>query len=188
MMDDPALVSAVLARAPGAFEELVSRHQKLVWHLVYRVVGQPEDTRELCQEVYLRVFQRLHQFRFESSLSTWIGRVAYGVACRHLRRKQLPLVHAGDGDEDPVARVADDFDLEASHAGADELEHLGRAIETLTPLQRTVVTLYHLDELPIAQIAAITDLAEGTIKSHLFRARLKLRQQLRDASEVTHGN
>jgi RNA polymerase sigma-70 factor (ECF subfamily) len=188
MMDDSALVSAVLTRAPGAFEQLVARHEKLVWHLVFRVVGQPEDTRELCQEVYLRVFQRLHQFRFESSLATWIGRVAYGVACRHLRRKQLPLVQAGDEDEDPVARIADDFDLEASHAKADELGHLTRAIEMLTPLQRTIITLYHLDELPIAQIAAITDMAEGTIKSHLFRARLKLRQQLQDPREVTHAS
>lgn len=187
MMEDPALVSAVLTRAPGAFEELVRRHEKLVWHLVFRVVGHPEDTRELCQEVYLRVFQRLHQFRFESSLSTWVGRVAYGVACRHLRRKQLPLAHADDEDEDPVARVADDFDLQASHVQADEIGHLSRAIEGLSPLQRTVITLYHLDELPIAEIAAITDLAEGTVKSHLFRARLKLRQQLQDPREVSHA-
>lgn len=187
MMEESALVSAVLARAPGAFEELVRRHEKLVFHLVFRVVGHPEDTRELCQEVYLRVFQRLHQFRAESSLATWIGRVAYGVACRHLRKKQLPLVHAGDEDEDPLARVADDFDLQASHLQADQVGHLSRAIETLSPLQRTVVTLYHLDELPIAGIASITGLAEGTVKSHLFRARLKLRQQLQDPREVSHA-
>ena len=77
MRDDAQLVTAVLARAPGAFERLVARHQALVWHLVYRMVQHPEDARELCQDVFFRVHERLGQFRAESSLATWIGRVAY---------------------------------------------------------------------------------------------------------------
>jgi RNA polymerase sigma-70 factor (ECF subfamily) len=180
--EDQEMVAAVLARTPGAFEQLVTRHEKLVWHLVHRMVQQPEETRELCQEVYLRVFQRLHQFRFESALGTWIGRIAFSVASRHLRRKCLPMVDMHDNDgqpEAPLERIGDDFDLQESHEREDMLGHLARALEKLPPLQRTLVTLYHLDELPIGDIASITDLPEGTIKSHLFRARLKLRQQLR---------
>ena len=56
MSEDEELVKAVLARAPGAFERLVARHQKLVWHMVYRMVQHPEDARELSQEVFLRVY------------------------------------------------------------------------------------------------------------------------------------
>ena len=111
--DDRQLVASVLARAPGAFERLVSRHQALVWHLVYRMVQHPEDARELSQDVFLRVHERLVQFRAESSLATWIGRVAFSVATRHLQRKRLPMADAGaDEDASPAwERVADDFDL-----------------------------------------------------------------------------
>lgn len=179
--EDEKIVAAVLARTPGAFEQLVERHQSLVWHLVHRMLQQPEDTRESCQEVFLRVFQRLHQFRYESTLATWIGRIAFNVASRHLRRKRLPIVELEEDDEHPEApieRIGDGVDLQQHCERDDLLAHLARVLERLPPLQRTLVTLYHLDELPIADIAAITGLPEGTIKSHLFRARLKLREQL----------
>ena len=175
-------MAAVLARTPGAFEQLVRLNEKLVWHLVHRMVQQPEVTRELCQEVYLKVFQQLHRFRFESTLSTWVGRIAFSVASRHLRRRQLPMADPGDerggNDADAVAQLADDYDLQQTFEDAEQVERLAAAIERLPPLQRTLVTMYHLDELAISEISTITDLAEGTVKSHLFRARRKLRQLL----------
>lgn len=179
--EDEEIVAAVLARTPGAFERLVARHEKLIWHMVHRMVQQPEESRELCQEVFLRVFQRLHQFRFESTLATWIGRIAFSVASRHLRRKRLPIVDLGDSNEHadaPIERIGDGFDLQQRHERDDMLAHLARVLERLAPLQRTLVTLYHLDELSIADIATITGLPEGTIKSHLFRARRSMREQL----------
>jgi len=178
--DDRQLVASVLARAPGAFERLVSRHQALVWHMVFRMVQHPEDARELSQDVFLRVHERLHQFRAESSLATWIGRVAFSVATRHLQRKRLPIVdQAMDEDEAPAwEQVADGFDLAAACADAETMQLLQAAIDKLPTLQRTLVTLYHLDELGVGEIAAITDLPEGTVKNYLFRARSRLRQQL----------
>lgn len=180
MDDDHSLVTAALARAPGAFERLVARHQGLVWHLVYRMVHHAEDARDLCQEVFLRVHQRLPQFRFESALSSWIGRIAFTVAARHLRKRRLPMLDAGadDDGEAPIERIGDGFDLEAACADAELMRHLAGAVEALPPLQRTLVTLYHLDELGIAQIAGITGLPEGTVKNYLFRARARLRQRL----------
>ena len=178
--EDRELVTAVLARAPGAFERLVARHQKLVWHLVYRMVQHPEDARDLSQEVFLRVYQRLGQYRFESALATWIGRVAFSVSTRHLQRRKLPIVEAGADDDTGAAweQVGDGFDLEAACADHELTGLLGQAIERLPAIQRTLVTLYHVDELPIGEIAAITGLPEGTIKNYLFRARAKLRQVL----------
>jgi RNA polymerase sigma-70 factor (ECF subfamily) len=178
--DDQLLVDAVLARAPGAFERLVARHQALVRHLVYRMVQHPEDARELSQDVFLRVHERLHQFRAESSLATWIGRVAFSVATRHLQRKRLPMVEADAGEDAAPAweQVADGFDLAAACADAETMRLLQAAIDALPALQRTLVTLYHLDELSVAEIAGITDLPEGTVKNYLFRARSRLRRQL----------
>ena len=178
--EDRELVAAVLAQAPGAFERLVARHQKLVWHLVYRMVQHPEDARDLSQEVFLRVYQRLSQYRYESALATWIGRVAFSVATRHLQRKKLPLVDAQDDEDAGFAweQVGDGFDLEGACADHELMGLLGQAIERLPAIQRTLVTLYHLEEMPVGDIASVTGLPEGTVKNYLFRARAKLRQVL----------
>ena len=178
--DDRALVTAVLGNAPGAFEQLVRDYQGLVWHIIQRMVRHPDDTRELCQDTFLRVHQHLHQYRHDAALKSWIGQVAYSVARRHLERKRIPLVEPSDDDDGAclLDRIGGDFDLEASTADAELTRHLHAAIDMLPPLQRTLLTLYHLDEVPIADIAAITGLAEGTIKSHLFRSRKLLRDLL----------
>ena len=180
MDDDRSLVTAVLANVPGAFERLVREYQGLCWHVIQRMVRHPEDTRELCQEAFLRVHQCLHQYRFDAALKSWIGQVAYSVAKRHLERKRIPLAEpAADADGMSLLdHVGDGFDLETATADDEIARHLHAAIDTLPPLQRTVLTLYHLDELPIAEIAGITGLAEGTIKSHLFRSRKLLRETL----------
>nr|WP_051176136.1 sigma-70 family RNA polymerase sigma factor [Luteimonas mephitis] len=174
-----ALVEAVLAGMPGAFEQLVRDHQGLCWHVIQRMVRHPEDTRELCQDTFLRVHRYLHQYRFDAPLKSWIAQVAYSVAKRHLERRRIPLAEAIDGDGLSLAEaVGDCHDLEASIADDDINRHLHAAIEALPPLQRTLLTLYHLEELPIPEISRITGIAEGTIKSHLFRSRRQLRALL----------
>ena len=177
--DSRALVGAVLGNAPGAFEQLVRDYQGLCWHIIQRMVRHPEDTRELCQEAFLRVHRNLHQYRFDAPLKSWIGQVAYSVAKRHLERRRIALAEAVDADGGSLLdNIGDGFDLEAATAQDESARNLHAAIETLPPLQRTLLTLYHLDEVPIAEIARITGLAEGTIKSHLFRSRKRLREVL----------
>lgn len=177
---DRALVDAVLTGTPGAFERLVREYQNLCWHIVDRMVQHPDDTRELCQETFLRIHQSLHQYRGESALKSWVAQVAWSVARRHLERKRIPI-EEGSGDEDGLMRaerIGDGYDLESAAANEQISTHLHAAIASLPPLQRSVLTLYHLDEMPIGEIARITGLAEGTIKSHLFRSRKRLRDVL----------
>ncbi|BFI94875.1 MAG: sigma-70 family RNA polymerase sigma factor [Rhodanobacter sp.] len=177
--NDRALAEAVLANRPGAFERLVREYQGLCWHIIQRMVRNPEDARELCQDTFLRVHQCLHQYRGESALKSWIGRVAYTIALRHLQHKRIPLVESCDDDGTSLLEnLGDGFDLEAACMDEETRRHLHEAIEALPPVQRTVLTLYYLDETPIPEIARITGLAGGTIKSHLFRSRLRLREVL----------
>ena len=184
-LNDRALAEAVLANRPGAFERLVREYQGLCWHIVQRMVRNPEAARELCQDTFLRVHQCLHQYRGESALKSWIGRVAYTVALRHLQHKRIPLVEAHDEeDESLLENIGDGFDLEAAFVDEETRRHLHEAIEVLPPVQRTVLTLYYLDEIPIPEIARITGLAGGTIKSHLFRSRLRLREALENRTGV----
>jgi RNA polymerase sigma factor (sigma-70 family) len=177
---DRELVEAVLAGRPGAVERLIRQYQGLCWHIVQRMVRNPEDARDLCQETFLRVYQRLHQYRFDSPLKSWIARVAYHIALRHLEHKRIPLVEPSDDDESGamIENIGDTVDLEAEFAKDETAQLLHAAIESLPPLQRTVLTMYHLEEIPIPEIARITGLAAGTIKSHLFRSRLRLRDLL----------
>jgi len=183
---DRELVDAVLANRPGAFERLIREYQGLCWHIIYRMVRHPEDARDLCQDTFLRVHQCLHQYRYESALKSWIGRVAYTIALRHLQHKRIALVDNTDDNEDYalVENISDDFDLESACADEETAQHLHAAIEALPPLQRTLLTLYHLEEITIPEIARITGLASGTIKSHLFRSRLRLRGVLENRTGV----
>ena len=183
---DRDLVDAVLANRPGAFERLIREYQGLCWHVIQRMVRNPEDARELCQDTFLRVHQHLHQYRYESALKSWIGRVAYTVALRHLQHKRIPLVQHGDDGDDYalVENIGDGFDLEAACADEETVQQLHAAIESLPPLQRTLLTLYYLEEISIPEIARITGLVSGTIKSHLFRSRLRLRGVLETRTGV----
>lgn len=180
--DDRRLVADVLAGNAGAFERLVREHQGLCWHIVQRMVRHPEDTRELCQETFLRVHRSLHQYRFDAPLKAWIAQVAWSIARRHLERKRIPVVDAVDDEGASLLDdIGDGHDLQGAFADGQSQALLHAAIARLPPLQRTILTLYHLDEVPIGDIAGITGLAEGTIKSHLFRSRKRLRELL-DAS------
>ncbi|TLY52385.1 MAG: sigma-70 family RNA polymerase sigma factor [Gammaproteobacteria bacterium] len=190
MNADRDIVDAVLAGRHGAFESLVREHQGLVWHIIYRLVRDPEDARELSQETFLRVHRQLHQFRGDSALKSWIGRVAYTIGLRHLEnRRGETAARVEISDDEDGANLLDALDsgtnLEAAHIDADNATHLRSAIETLPSQARMLVSLYHLEEMPIAQIAAITGLATGTIKSHLFRARLLLRRALETVTEIS---
>lgn len=177
MNDDHDLVDAVLAGAPGAFARLVGIYQGLCWHVVVRLVRDPEDARELCQDTFLRVHQYLHQYRFESSLKTWIARIAYTTALRHLERRRETTDRwiTGEDGERLLQEALGDDDASATASRAEIAAHVAKLIHTLTSVQRSVLSLYHLDELTIPEIAHVTGLSEGTIKSHLFRGRSRLR-------------
>jgi RNA polymerase sigma factor (sigma-70 family) len=171
--DDRAMVHAILTGQAGAFAALVRAHQRLVWLLVQRLVRDPEDTRELCQEAFLRVSQRLHQFRFESSLRTWIGRVATSLALRHLERQRVPTVELDDALNLPALD-----DLPQALDDQQRLSRLRDAIDALPPVPRLVVTLFYLEEMPVAEVAELTNLPQNTVKSHLARSRERLRRHL----------
>ena len=122
----------------------------------------------------------------ESSLATWIGRIAFSVATRHLQRKRLPLDEsfAGDDDDDGLEQISDGFDLAEAFADAELMTCVAQELDALPPMQRALISLYHLDELGIGEIASITGQPEGTVKNSLFRARRRLRERLEQAMGV----
>ena len=140
----------------------------------------PALVEDAKQETFLRVHQNLRHYRFECPLRNWIARIAYSIAIRHVSRRRAAL---GAEMQSDIAELLSDGASEHVDFGADsdaaaEACRLRRAVQSLPPLQRQVLSLYHFDDLSIAEIAQVTGLAPGTIKSHLFRSRLRLKDLL----------
>lgn len=166
------LIQRIQARDRGAFESFILEYQRLVFHIIYRMVPRAEDREDLCQDVFMKAYQNLSEFRRESKLSTWIARIAYNTCLNHLHKKKAVSIEnrildqtAGiDWSETDYLpdRQLEDRDL--SLRIQDEIAGL--------PLQyRTAVTLFHLEDMSIEEISKAMALPEGTVKSILFRAR-----------------
>jgi RNA polymerase sigma factor (sigma-70 family) len=183
---DQQLVAQVLGGHTAAFRQLVRRTEGLVTQLVFKMIRHPADRPDVAQEVYLKVFKNLAGFKFQAKFSTWVGQIAYNTCLHYLEKKQLVLVDPAeppDAAEDsrrapPPLVAGPDYDPETALFEQDLTGILGTAIERLPPLYRTLISLYHQQELSYEEIGQITSLPEGTVKNYLFRARKLLKQQL----------
>ncbi len=179
MAERPEQIERILSGDNKAFEEFVRQHQRLVSHIVFRMVPNDEDRKDLCQDIFLKAHQSLAGFRNESRLSTWVGRVAYNRCLNHLEKKRVPLFEdlCPEGETvDSVIGQSTPPDEYAEHQ--DLAVRLRHEINNLPPQYRAVVSLYHLDDMTYKEIGEITQLPEGTVKSYLFRARKLLKERL----------
>lgn len=182
--EDAALVCGLRNGEDWAYEALIGRFQQPVYSLVYRLMDDPGDSADVVQEVFLKVFRKIGSFRGESSLKTWMYRIAVNEAHNHRRwfsrhrRKQIGLGAEEDGTSyqdvlpDP-GRSPFDLALDQETRAAIEAE-LGR----MNPNFRAVVVLRDLEDLEYEEIASVLDISLGTVKSRLVRGREALRKQL----------
>lgn len=187
-MNDAELVKQVLNGNNNAFRFLVSKYQKLVFHVVGRIVQQNGDVEDICQEVFIKVFQKIRKFRGESRLSTWIATIAYNTSISHVRKLQRRGEISYDENPVIVEREKDTSINPDSIEKKEIKKYLLGVIETLPVNYRTVLTLYHLEEFSYREIEQITKMPEGTIKSYLSRARKMLKEKLEETvgSEKTN--
>jgi len=177
-MDDATLIAQVQAGKEHANRYLIERYKNLVWHMVLRMVSQPEDAEDLCQEIFLRIFRDIGKFRGESKLSTWIGAIAYHMSISYLRKKGKEILVPVE-DYFPVAGtrpVVESAEAALDKSSMKKLIH--RIIDSLPVHYRTVITLFYLEELSYREIGEITGMPDGTIKSYLNRGRQAIREQL----------
>jgi RNA polymerase sigma-70 factor, ECF subfamily len=184
-VDEEAFVRRLQARDEKAFNELVVTYERRVFALVFRMLGRREEAEDLAQEVFVQVFKAIDQFRGDSKLSTWIYRIAVNL-CKN-RTKYLARRHAGS--EDDVDAMADRAPLSTAKGVSvgdvgrpDELVEgmqlevvVKRAIAQIDTDFRQVLILRDVEDMSYEEIAAVTGLAEGTVKSRIHRARGQLR-------------
>ncbi len=185
---DQQLVAQVLGGNTAAFGQIVQRTEGLVTQLIFKLIRHPADRPDIAQEVYLKVFKNLAGFKFQAKLSTWVGQITYNTCLHYLEKKQLVLVDPSEPAPDdaleegrraaPALAAGPDYNPEMALFDQDLVGILSTVIERLPPLYRTLISLYHQQELSYEEIAQITSLPDGTVKNYLFRARKLLKQQL----------
>jgi RNA polymerase sigma-70 factor (ECF subfamily) len=162
----------------AAFAKIMGHYEPYALGLVWRMTGDRHAAEDICQEVFIKVLKGLGRFRTESSLKTWIFRIAHNAALDH-KRSHRPMESLADRDEivaggdagrdgQPLARMED----------AQLKKAIERAMETLPALPREVLHLFYWDELSVAEIGTVLEIPEGTVKTHLFRGRKTLREQM----------
>ncbi|MCK4403569.1 MAG: sigma-70 family RNA polymerase sigma factor [candidate division Zixibacteria bacterium] len=179
MTDDKLLINKILAGNKKAFQSLVEEYQRLVSHIVFRMVSYSVDREDICQDVFLKVYQNLGGFKFESKLSTWIAKIAYNTCISYLEKKRIPLFDDLSSKNKSLESISDCSIRPDEIVEGREISFLLQTeIEKMPVRFRTILTLYHLDQMSYNQIGQTMGLPQGTVKSYLFRARRLLKENL----------
>jgi len=186
--EDRHLVDRVLKGETNAFGIIIKNTENLVAKIIFEMITNDGDRKDLAQDVYLKAYQKIRGFKFQSKLSTWIGQICYNTCIDHLRKKKLVLVEntfeteADSSNDlfDMMNTAQGNFDepVDTFVIGKDISEIIKTKIEKLPPVYKTLIGLYHNEELSYDEIGQITGLPAGTVKSYLFRARRELKNDL----------
>ena len=170
--DDRHIIKEVLNGKSREFEHILNKYGQQVFNLVVNIVSRKEDAEELTQDVFLKAFQSLSSFKEESSFPTWLYRIATNTAISAVRKNRHDTIHL---DETAYPDISDELlDETLSDDSEQQLQQLSNAIEQLTTDERAIITLYYINEVPIAEIASIMKLTASNVKTRLHRTRKKL--------------
>lgn len=171
---DPVLVAAFKAGHEAAFDVIVTRHQRHVYQICYRFVGNHEDAADLAQDVFVRAYRGLNKFKGDSALGTWLYRVAVNTSLNKVAVKQ-PIMEPLDAA--PRLETRGEHPDRALMRGEDAVR-VRNAIRRLPPRQRATLVLRMYRELPHEEIAAILGSSVGAVKANFFHAMANLRKLL----------
>lgn len=166
-----------------AFEQLFQQYQRGIYNAIYQVVRSEADAADLTQDVFVRAYRALPRLQSPEAFSSWLYRIAINLSRNHLRdaarSRAESLDYGGDEAEGGQREIADTSGDPADLAQSGDMAlRVRQAIGTLSPDHRTVVTLHHLEGMPVEQIATVMHCSVGTVKSRLSRARDHLRRKL----------
>lgn len=172
---DLELANSIRGGDQGAFEELYRQHSTRLYNLAYRMAGSPSDADDLLQEIFLLAYRKMGSFRGESSLGTWLYRLAMNHCLDVLRSRQARMGQQTDSlDEEGAAPVA----VPATPLGAVSRLDLERAINELPDACRAAFLLHDVEGFGHQEVGTILGISEGTSKSQVHKARMRIRQYL----------
>lgn len=166
----------------AAFEMLVVEHQAYVYALAYRVLGNPQEAEDAAQEAFVRAWQALPKFRAQSRFGTWIYRIVTNLCCNRLPKLRRELAAIGE-EEIPERADLHSGLPESGLESGERRQWLHRQIDALPESYRLLITLRYQRDLAYEEIASVTGLPLGTVKTGLFRAKERLRSALETYEE-----
>ena len=180
--DEQELVARAQNGDTEAFNPLVYKYQQKIYNLIYRKVGDRETAEDLCQEVFLKAWQALPNFKEQSVFYTWLYQIAFNCSIDYIRKRDREIIFACE----ELPQNADDglpmLQTQPSPCQILEKEELGhiirKAMHKLPSGQCSVLYLRYWEDLPIKEIALRLGKSEGTVKTYLYHARQKLRSLL----------
>ncbi|MCX6361846.1 MAG: sigma-70 family RNA polymerase sigma factor [Armatimonadetes bacterium] len=188
--DDMLLIQRTREGDRSSFDRLIRRHERRVYNLAYRLCGNPDDAADVAADAFVRVYNSLASFRGDASFLTWIYRITTNIYLDARKRKrarpQVSLDELVEMDDSAITRQYEDHaPLPTEVAELNERARaLQGAVSRLPDYQRVMVVMYHVEGKSYEEIAAAAGLPIGTVKSRLNRARLALRELLKDQMEL----
>ena len=179
---DADLIAGALQGSEQAFATLMVRYQDRVFRLLSRYCRDPEECQDLAQDVFLKVFRKLHTFQQDSAFFTWLYRIAVNTATDHLSRasrRRLRLVEdETELDGQTGERQGDGSSTEQPVLDAELAEVTRRVLARLPEKYRTILVLREYEDLSYTEMAQVLDCNLGTVESRLFRARQRFKEAL----------
>lgn len=182
---DMSLIERCRASDESAFNEVVSRYKAKVYNYIYRMTGSSDDAEDLTQEVFIRMYTSIDSFRSQSSLSTWLFRIASNLCIDRFRRSKtrttaFSLDEPIQGNDSESGHEIPDSTYEPQRLleNTEMAEQIQLSLAQLPEKLRAAVILHDVEGLPYEEIAQIVGCPLGTVKSRLFNARMQLREKL----------
>jgi RNA polymerase sigma-70 factor (ECF subfamily) len=180
-----------------AFSDLVGRHKKKIYYLAYDITGDHQEAEDISQEVFIKMFRSLKNFRRDAKVSSWLYKITFNTCIDSLRKRPSKL--SGSLEEidqlkilaDPMVSKSLSFDPERDAEASQIQKRIAVSLQNISPKERAVFVMRHYNDLKLNEIAEIMNVKIGTVKSLLFRAVKKLQRELspylgKQAMEVPH--
>lgn len=184
MTDERLLVRQIQNGDTSAFQELVETHKTNVYYLALDLHGNHHDAEDLSQEVFMKAYKGINKFRGGAKISSWLYRITLNTYLSGKRKKADSIVtlvnKQSDDAYDPIESAADLATGNPERAAVSRgiSEHVNLALDGLSQQERAVFVMRHYHDMPLKDISSALEVAEGTVKSLLFRSIRKLREHL----------
>jgi RNA polymerase sigma-70 factor (ECF subfamily) len=183
VIDEHLLVEQARKGEKNAFRQLVELYKVKIYRLAYDLTGNGMDAEDLSQDVFLKAYRSLDKFRGDAKFGTWLYRITVNTCLDHRSKKSLSMITPititqHEDDSSPLEQAGSSILPDRAAEASLIQNNIERALEQLTPREKTVFMLRHYHDLPLKEIAETLDISLGSVKTLLFRAIRRLQNEL----------